>query len=282
MASPSGPTLRRPLLLSLLSCVLALTAVFPAGATAQSFTFEVEEQMLIEVCGGIVGSCDDQRLTGSLEMTIDREAGTARLDAATLFLSFDSGSIVFPLTAELPLAALSGFFDGQTVTFTTPDGFPTSLSWTMTLTARGGVLNGSFFEGCCDRFDYSFRNISLRDATFAPRSELLVRQGRFLVEATWRDFRGRQGAAMAVHLGDDSGYFWFFDAGNTEVVVKVLDGCNANGHVWVFAAGLTNLEVELVVTDLLSNAQQRYTNPLGTDFAPVLDILAFSGPCGNG
>ena len=30
---------------------------------------------------------------------------------------------------------------------------------------------------------------------------------------------------MGVPLTSDSGYFWFFDADNIELVVKVLDAC---------------------------------------------------------
>ena len=50
-------------------------------------------------------------------------------------------------------------------------------------------------------------------------------------------------------LTDDSGYLWFFDADNIELIVKVLDGCGVNNRYWVFAGGLTNVEVDIIVTD---------------------------------
>ena len=37
---------------------------------------------------------------------------------------------------------------------------------------------------------------------------------------------------------------------------------------WVFAAGLTNVEVTLTVTDLETQEVRTYTNPLGVAFSP--------------
>jgi hypothetical protein len=41
-------------------------------------------------------------------------------------------------------------------------------------------------------------------------------------------------------------------------VVKVLDGCNFTPNFWVFAAGLTDQEVLLTVTDTKTGATQIY------------------------
>ena len=52
---------------------------------------------------------------------------------------------------------------------------------------------------------------------------------------------------------------------NVEVLVKVLDACSTSSHrFWVFAAGLTNLESNLIVTDTVTGAFRVYTNPSGT------------------
>ncbi len=79
-------------------------------------------------------------------------------------------------------------------------------------------------------------------------------------------------------LTSDSGYFWFFNSANIELVVKVLDACTVNDHYWVFAGGLTNVEVVLTVTDTNTGAQQVYTNPLGTAYVPLQDTGAFECP----
>jgi len=69
----------------------------------------------------------------------------------------------------------------------------------------------------------------------------------------------------------------FFDPSNIEIVAKVLDGCGSNGSWWVFAAGMTNLEVTLRVTDEKTTASRSYVNPPGRPFEPIEDTTAF--PC---
>jgi len=101
--------------------------------------------------------------------------------------------------------------------------------------------------------------------------------GRFLVEASWRARDGTTGIGHAVAVTPDSGYFWFFDPDNVEVITKALDGCSFNGRFWIFTAGLTNVAVALTVTDTSTGAAQTYENPLGTAFVPILDTLAFGG-----
>ena len=64
-------------------------------------------------------------------------------------------------------------------------------------------------------------------------------------------------------LTGDTGYFWFFDPANVEVIVKVLDGRGVNGHVWVFYGALSNVEYTLTVTDTQTGLATRYFNPLG-------------------
>jgi subtilisin family serine protease len=101
--------------------------------------------------------------------------------------------------------------------------------------------------------------------------------GRFRVEAGWATPDGASGAGNAVELTDDTGYFWFFNQDNVEVLVKVLDACGdpAFHRYWVFAAGLTDVEVDLTVTDTATGAVRPYHNPQRTPFVPVLDIQAF-------
>ena len=112
----------------------------------------------------------------------------------------------------------------------------------------------------------------------ADAHTLCLGNERFAVSA---DFRATAQAplshAMAVPLTSGSGYFWFFDPGNIEIVTKVLGGCLANGSWWVFAAGLTNVEVTLHVTDTITQATKSYSNDAGTAFQPIQDTAAF--PC---
>lgn len=105
---------------------------------------------------------------------------------------------------------------------------------------------------------------------------LCLNGGRFRAETTWRTAQGQSGAGQAVALTGDTGYFWFFDSGNVEVLLKVLDGCGVNQRFWMFAAGLTNVEVTLRIVDTHTGIERSYGNPPGRPFSPILDTAAFS------
>jgi hypothetical protein len=81
-----------------------------------------------------------------------------------------------------------------------------------------------------------------------------------------------------VRLTGDTGYFWFFSASNVEMVVKALNGCGFNSRFWVFAGGLTNVEVVTTVTDTQTGAVQTYRNNLNDAFKPLQDTAAFLCP----
>lgn len=100
--------------------------------------------------------------------------------------------------------------------------------------------------------------------------------GRFRVDVTWQDFEGASGAGTLVFQSDDSAVFWFFDANNWELMVKVIDGCAFNDHFWVFSAATTNVEFTVRITDLQSGAVRSYRNPLGISAAAVTDTAAFA------
>lgn len=107
---------------------------------------------------------------------------------------------------------------------------------------------------------------------------LCLNQGRFRVEARWSDFGGASGSATAQPLTAETGYFYFFSPDNLEVMVKALNACTPalGHHFWIYGAGLTNVRVELMVTDTLTGAIQLYSNDLGEVFQPILDSGAFA------
>jgi hypothetical protein len=102
-----------------------------------------------------------------------------------------------------------------------------------------------------------------------------VQGGRFRVEVTWSDGSGGSGPGRAVPLSGDSGYFWFFDQANVELVVKVLDGRSINDRFWVFYGALSNVDYTVLVTDTQTGALRAYRNPSGV-FASVGDTGAFT------
>jgi outer membrane protein assembly factor BamB len=109
-------------------------------------------------------------------------------------------------------------------------------------------------------------------------THVCLQQGRFRVTTGWQTAAGAAGAGQAVPLSADTAYFWFFAASNVELMVKVLDGCPAaaGGHYWVFAGGLTDVAVQLTVTDTATGAVKTYLNPQSTPFAPLQDTSAFA------
>jgi hypothetical protein len=102
---------------------------------------------------------------------------------------------------------------------------------------------------------------------------LCLRDGRFSVAMAWATAT-EEGFGFPVQLTSDSGYFWFFNPANIEVVIKVLNGCGLNSRYWVFAAGLTNVNVEIAVLDRLTDIVVVYENPLNRPFPPLQDTNA--------
>lgn len=129
-------------------------------------------------------------------------------------------------------------------------------------------------------------------------TSLCLLQGLYKVEVDWTNFRSESGEGRTAILPDpdsgqplfgpsgtpmwmatrDSGNLYFFRPDNLELLVKVLNGCANNDHVWVFFAAVTNVEFRLRVTYLLTGETREYFNPLGQRANAVTDTRAFSGP----
>lgn len=104
---------------------------------------------------------------------------------------------------------------------------------------------------------------------------LCLTPDRFRVEVDWRDPRsGDTGRGFAIPGTSDSGFFWFFDEENVELVVKLLDGRTVNGNFWVFFGALTDVEYTITVTDTVSGLERRYDNVAG-NICGQADVTAF-------
>jgi len=105
---------------------------------------------------------------------------------------------------------------------------------------------------------------------------------RFQIQVAYRTAQGGglAGSGHAVPLAPAGivrgGVFWFFSPDNPEMLVKVLDGCGANGRQWFFASAGTNVGLTVTVTDTKTGMQRVYTNPDGTAALPVQDTSAFT------
>ncbi|HEY7215950.1 MAG TPA: CSLREA domain-containing protein [Thermoanaerobaculia bacterium] len=105
-------------------------------------------------------------------------------------------------------------------------------------------------------------------------STICLGQNRFKVTATWR--KGL--TALGATLSNESGYFYFSSPGDVELTVKILNTCAANGYYRFSAGGMTNLRVDITVTDTKTGATRTYRNPAGQPFRAIIDPSAFACP----
>ena len=211
-----------------------------------------------------------------------------------VYKSVDAGATFSPMSTGLTALSVSSFainpvqptevFVGTTTggVFQSGDGgstwqpMNTGLTnlgvLTLAINSNGESLHAGTFVGV---FDYQFPLSSC-----SPDAHTLcLNNGRFSVTADFQATpEGPSSPATAVPLTSDTGYFWFFDPANIELVTKVLNGCATNDHYWFFAGGLTNVGVQIKVKDTFAGVEQNYSNPLGTPFPPIQDTAAFSCP----
>ncbi len=107
-----------------------------------------------------------------------------------------------------------------------------------------------------------------------PTVSRLVFDGDYRVSLCYETADGTIGQARAgIYKSGESGLLWFFDPDNAETLIKVLDGCDQNGHRWVFMAAATDVAFNLYVTDGMSQTWN-YHNKLGEAAATQTDTMA--------
>ncbi len=109
----------------------------------------------------------------------------------------------------------------------------------------------------------------------ADDTALCLNDDRFEVTVRWTAPQGTTDLGQAQGLTDDSGYFWFFDESNVELVVKLIDGRPVNGFFWFFTGSLTNVGLEISVRDVDTGVQRFYRTQVG-DVRQFQDVRAFS------
>ncbi|MDE2923059.1 MAG: hypothetical protein OYL92_15190 [Acidobacteriota bacterium] len=108
-----------------------------------------------------------------------------------------------------------------------------------------------------------------------PTATVLSFDGGYDVSMCYRTPQGEEGQAKSgIWASGQAGLLWFFDRGNAEVLVKVLDGCVHNGHRWVFVAPVTDLEFTLWVTGP-NGKRWTHSNTQGRTAATRSDTSAF-------
>jgi len=105
--------------------------------------------------------------------------------------------------------------------------------------------------------------------------QLCLQGGRFGVSVRWRTSTAN-GAGTAVPQSDQTGLFWFFDASNIELIVKMIDGRGLNGFFWTYYGGLSDQEYWITVADTQTGASRTYHNDPGS-LCGLGDVSAFQG-----
>jgi len=123
--------------------------------------------------------------------------------------------------------------------------------------------------------DQAARKVDQRPCV-ASDGNLCLNNGRFRVDVTWRvPEQAKSGVGTAKALTGDTGYFWFFNSANVELVIKVLDAAGVNHHFWVFYGALSDVAYTITVTDTQTGVVRTYSNP-DHQLASVADTSAFA------
>ena len=155
------------------------------------------------------------------------------------------------------------------VIFHDPEGDPLTYDAFSSVPSPGERRGLRYGAGACRAGD---------DRGSGPRRTRRSRRSRRSRRRRRRPGEGGSGA-VARRGTNDSGMLWFFDADNWEVLIKVLDGCTLNGHVWVFGASTTNLGYVIRVTDTVTGVVKEYRNEPGVPAPAIADVTAFAGGC---
>ena len=107
-------------------------------------------------------------------------------------------------------------------------------------------------------------------------STQLCAHNRFVVTMTYDSPVGSGQATRTNPSTFRSGIFWFFNATNWEVMVKVLNGCSINNRWWVFSAATTNVFYRMEVLDQEAGVNKVYFNYAGPPAPAVTDTDAFA------
>ena len=107
---------------------------------------------------------------------------------------------------------------------------------------------------------------------------------RFKVTASFHTSQGGglSGNGQEIPLAplgvSQGGLFWFFNASNPEMLVKLINGCPLNGHFWVFLSAGTNVSFDVTVFDEHNGHTVTYHNPDLNPAFPVQDVNALTCP----
>jgi Fibronectin type III domain len=211
-----------------------------------------------------------------------------RSDQTGLFWFFDAANIEL-IVKMLDAQGLNGFF------WTYYGGLSDVEYWVIVTDTQNGSSRtyhnnpgslcglgdvNAFAHPAADTAESTASLESLSQSEILPKvgcapGTLCLQGGRFQVSVAWKT-GGNQGTGTPVILTDQSGMFWFFNAANIELVIKVLDARTLNGKFWIYYGALSDVEYDLTVTDTTTGISHTYHNNPG-NLCGKGDTSTFSG-----
>ena len=182
-------------------------------------------------------------------------------DGAYLFGDFVCGAI-FKLTPSLAASDFDTNLGSNSLVHLAFGPFGATQALYYTTYGGGGQVRRVAFTGSL--------------GTCSPTATTLcLNASRFRASVSFRNYNdGSTGAGQAVAVTSETGYFWFFNASNVELMIKALDGRAANGKFWVLYGALSDVEYTITVNDTATGATKSYYNPAHR-LASAVDISAF-------
>jgi PKD repeat protein len=113
----------------------------------------------------------------------------------------------------------------------------------------------------------------------ATQQEVLsLLDGRFRATVEWENHHApalQTGTGRSVTGTNGTGYFWFFEPSSLDLVIKMIDAREFDGHFWVFYGGLSDVKYTLHIEDTESGQTWQAVNPKGS-ICGGSDTSAFS------
>ncbi len=136
---------------------------------------------------------------------------------------------------------------------------------------------GGEFDGYFDDILFYSQGSGGSGTCTPDATHLCLTGNRFRVSVQWTNYNTNvTAAATAVPFVDESGFFYFQDPSNIEIMVKVHDACAGFGHFWFFSAATTNVGYTITVTDTKTAQTETYSNPAHVLSAANTDQSSFA------
>ena len=102
---------------------------------------------------------------------------------------------------------------------------------------------------------------------------LCLAGGKIRATAVYHGPKGEAIAAPVMQQSNSSGYFFTNSADQAEFTIKTIDLSEGGDGKWITIGGLTNLQLEIKVEDLVLHQQHDFANKSGHFLEPIVDVF---------